>query len=190
MTSRIPIIPTILVVAAAATMVALGIWQLGRADEKAALIANYAAATGVQDEVNFPEEGDAESVLFRRSTVDCTQVLGSDPVAGTAFNGAKGWAMRVRCAGESPDSPITIDLGFTRDLEMPEWSGGEVTGIIAPGPRLVADPPVAELAPLAKPDPGDLPNNHLAYAGQWFFFALTALVIYFLALKSRKAKRD
>jgi surfeit locus 1 family protein len=45
--------------------------------------------------------------------------------------------------------------------------------------------PVAELAPLAPPDPADIPNNHLAYAGQWFFFALTALVIYVLALRRR-----
>ena len=39
---------------------------------------------------------------------------------------------------------------------------------------------------LAPPDPGDLPNNHLMYAGQWFFFALTALVIYLLALRKRR----
>ena len=36
---RIPLIPTILVIAAACVMVALGIWQLGRADEKGELIA-------------------------------------------------------------------------------------------------------------------------------------------------------
>ena len=59
-------------------------------------------------------------------------------------------------------------------------------GILAPGGKIVADPPLAELGPLAKPDPADLPNNHLAYAGQWFFFALTALVIYILALRRRR----
>ncbi|AWW74215.1 threonine synthase [Erythrobacter sp. KY5] len=190
MSSRIPIIPTILVLAAAATMVALGVWQLGRADEKSALIASYSAASDMAGEVDFPDEGDAEDAWFRRSSVNCDRVVGIDPVAGTAENGAKGWAMRVTCAGDIPGRPVTVDLGFTRDLAMPEWSGGEVSGIIAPGPRLVADPPAAGLAPLAKPDPGDLPNNHLAYAGQWFFFALTALVIYFLALKSRRARRD
>jgi surfeit locus 1 family protein len=31
-----------------------------------------------------------------------------------------------------------------------------------------------------------LPNNHLMYAGQWFFFALTALVIYVLALRKKR----
>ena len=48
-----------------------------------------------------------------------------------------------------------------------------------------AAPPQAGLEQLAAPDPNDLPNNHLMYAGQWFFFALTALVIYVLALRKR-----
>ena len=41
---QIPIFPTILVVAAAGVMIALGIWQLGRADEKAAMIADFEAS--------------------------------------------------------------------------------------------------------------------------------------------------
>ena len=64
-----------------------------------------------------------------------------------------------------------------------------MSGIIAPGGEaggvLHAAQRPAGLQPLAPPDPGDLPNNHLAYAGQWFFFALTALVIYILALRRR-----
>ena len=50
---------------------------------------------------------------------------------------------------------------------------------------VIANEAKAGLEPLARPDPADLPNNHLAYAGQWFFFALTALAIYWLALKRR-----
>ena len=56
------------------------------------------------------------------------------------------------------------------------------------GVRLVADPPLAGLAANAAPDPRELPDNHLAYAFQWFFFAMTALVIYFLALRRKQAK--
>ena len=43
----------------------------------------------------------------------------------------------------------------------------------------------AGLDQLAPPDPRDMPNNHLSYAVQWFLFALTALVIYFLALRKK-----
>lgn len=185
MNMRVPVLPTIIVMAAALTMVGLGIWQLGRADEKAALLARYEAAGQIGESVAFPLSGEGEDLWFRRSAVDCARVLSSEPVAGTAANGAKGWAMRVQCAPDESDAAVTVDLGFARDLTLPDWEGGEVTGIIAPGPRLVADPAQAGLYPLARPDPAELPNNHLAYAFQWFFFAATALAIYVLALKSR-----
>ncbi|MEO1730059.1 MAG: SURF1 family protein [Pseudomonadota bacterium] len=189
MIRRIPIIPTIIVLAAVATMIALGVWQLGRAEEKKLLIERYSEATENEEATSFPLGGTGEAVWFRRSEIDCRDVGPIQPVAGRAANGAKGWAMRTNCA-VSEDAAILVDLGFSPDLSKPEWDGGLVSGVIAPGPRLIANPPVAGLEPLAKPDPGDLPNNHLAYAGQWFFFALTALVIYGFALRSRASKRD
>ena len=189
MSVRLPIIPTVIVVAAAATMVALGVWQLGRSEEKASLIARYSEASKQSKTVPFPGSDDGEDVWFRQSSVSCAQVLAIQPVAGTAQSGAKGWAMRAQC-NAADGTQALIDLGFSRDLTKPDWSGGDVTGIIAPGPRLIASPAIEGLQPLAKPDPKDLPNNHLAYAGQWFFFALTALVIYWLALRSRFANKD
>lgn len=186
---RIPIIPTIIVLAAAATMVALGVWQLGRADEKAAMIARYDESLQSTDPVPFPFAGDDEAVWFRNSSVDCAKVRSSGPVSGSSAAGAKGWVMRATCEDPASDQPVTVDLGFSRPLPDVVWQGGPVTGAIAPGPRLVAEPALAGLEPQARPNPDDLPNNHLAYAGQWFFFALTALVIYFLVLRSRSAKR-
>jgi surfeit locus 1 family protein len=50
---------------------------------------------------------------------------------------------------------------------------------------VVADPPLGGLVANAQPDPRSLPNNHLSYAVQWFLFAITALVIYGLALWRR-----
>lgn len=185
MTRRVPIIPTIIVLAAVATMIALGVWQLGRKDEKEALIARYEAAGSSGEVVVFPLSGSGEDALFRRSQVACAGVTSIAPVSGTSAKGQKGWVQRARCV-VSPDASVDVDLGFTRDIAKPAFTGGIVTGVIAPGPRLVADPPVAGLQPMAKPDPGDLPNNHLAYAGQWFFFALTALVIYALALRRKR----
>jgi len=185
MSRRVPIIPTIIVLAAVVTMIGLGIWQLGRMEEKAALLARYAAAARAPAEVEFPLTGTGEDVWFRRARLSCAAVLGVEPVAGTSARGQKGWVQRARCAAGG-DQPVLVDLGFTRALGPSGWQGGDVAGVIAPGPRLVADPPVAGLEPMARPDPADLPNNHLAYAGQWFFFALTALVIYVLALRRRR----
>jgi len=181
MSARVPIIPTIVVAAAVAIMIALGVWQLGRREEKAALLARYEAAAETPGTVAFPGSGDGADVWFRRSTLDCREVAGIAAVSGTSARGQKGWVLRATCA-----SGAVVDLGFSRDPAAPNWPGGTVSGVIAPGPRLVADPPLAGLQPMARPDPGDLPNNHLAYAGQWFFFALTALVIYVLALRRRR----
>lgn len=185
MTARVPIFATVIVLAAVATMIALGVWQIGRMGEKAQLLARYEAAATTPDEAAYPVNGDGTDVWFRRSRVTCDAVTRIEAAAGTSARGQKGWVQRATCA-----SGVVIDLGYSRDLAAPLWPGGEVSGVIAPGPRLVADPPMAGLEPLARPDPGDLPNNHLAYAGQWFFFALTALVIYVLAIRRRRRVSD
>ncbi|MFO6445557.1 SURF1 family cytochrome oxidase biogenesis protein [Erythrobacter sp. NE805] len=185
MTRRIPIFATIVVIAAVLTMIGLGIWQLQRKAEKEALIARYTAAAGNDAPVTFPLAGKGEEALFRRSEVACRKVAGIAAVSGTSATGQKGWVQRAACA-VSEGVLVRVDIGYSRDLAKPDWQGGTVTGVIAPGPRLIADPPLAGLQAMAKPDPGDLPNNHLAYAVQWFFFALTALVIYVLALRRRR----
>ena len=188
MIRRLPIVPTLLVLAAVAAMVALGLWQLRRAEEKAALLARYASAATLGP-VPWPQgEAAREAALYRASALDCTRVLGMRATAGRSAQGRSGWAHVARC--RLPDgAEAEVALGWSRQPYAPQWNGGPVTGVVAPagegGARLVAQPPQAGLAPLARPDPGDLPNNHLAYAGQWFFFALTALVVYALALRRR-----
>lgn len=187
----VPIIPTVLVAAAIATMIALGIWQLGRVDEKAALIARYEAALANPDPIAFPRTDDGElsdDTFFRQSALECQSVRATTSIAGNNARGQSGLVHIVTC-----NTPIGVNefkVGFSRDPKTPEWDGERVTGLIAPGGqygvRLQLEEPIAGLEPLAKPDPKDLPNNHLAYAGQWFFFAMTALVIYLLALRRRK----
>ena len=50
---------------------------------------------------------------------------------------------------------------------------------------LVADTPPAGLAKNEAPNFDSVPNNHLAYAVQWFLFAGIAAIIYLLALRRR-----
>ena len=186
MSNRLPVIPTVVVLLAVATMIGLGFWQLGRLQEKEALIARYEAALDSEAMIPFPTGGTGEGQLFRTSSVDCARVVAINPTAGRSADGESGWAQRVTCANDRTDATLTVDIGWTRAPQPVEWSGGTVQGVIAPGPRLVATEAVmAGVRPLAAPDPSDLPNNHLAYAWQWFFFALTALVIYVLALRRR-----
>ncbi len=197
MTSRdIPIIPTIIVAAAMAIMVMLGFWQLGRVEEKEQQISLYQAALSDGELRAFPgDNGGAfsEADLFHPTAFDCTQVLAREAISGRSASGQGGFAQIARC--ETGRGPADVKLGWSASPTFPEWDGGVVEGLITPGgrdgARVQLATPVAGLEPLAVPDPKDLPNNHLAYAGQWFFFALTALVIYFFALRSRaKARRE
>lgn len=191
MTRKVPFVPTVVVLVAVAMMVALGIWQLGRAEQKEALLARYAAAGRSSAEVTWPADGEAaEPVFYRRARLTCANVTAMDQVAGTAASGARGWAHRATCTLPGGDGAALVDLGWSVAPEPAGWTGGVVTGTIAPGPRLVAHPPLAGLEPLARPDPRDLPNNHLSYAVQWFLFALTALVIYGIALRRRWRERS
>lgn len=190
----IPIIPTIIVVAAAATMVALGFWQIGRAEEKATLIALYETALTNGEPRPFPGGlGGAASDedLFHPTVFECTDILSRTAIAGRSARGQTGYAHIVQC--ETGRGPADVVLGWSLETSFANYSGGMVDGLIvrggAQGARVLLNEPPEGLEPLARPDPNDLPNNHIAYAGQWFFFAVTALAIYFLALRSRSARR-
>lgn len=192
MTRKIPIIPTIIVLAAVATMIGLGFWQLQRAEWKENLLAHYRQALTLSSAVPYPAptEAETEKVLYRHSRVDCRSTSGNwDSIAGRNVDGQAGYVHVILCRiGEGRTA--WVQAGWSQGPRAPEWTGGVVGGFIAPynkggGARLIASPPVAGLAASAAPNPEDLPNNHMAYAVQWFFFALTALVIYVLALRKR-----
>ncbi|WP_179505596.1 MULTISPECIES: SURF1 family protein [unclassified Sphingomonas] len=185
---RLPVLPTIVVLLAVATMIGLGFWQLQRKAQKEHLLARYAAALVNPAPVAFPVSGDGSAVLYRRARFDCRVQPGLwDSVAGRNAGGDSGYVHIAHC--ETADgTPALVQLGWSRDPHPPEWGGGRVTGRIAPFhkiTRLIADPPLAGLDANAQPDPSDIPNNHLAYAVQWFLFAAVALVIYPLALRRR-----
>lgn len=189
MLQRLPVVPTLLVLAAVAVMIGLGFWQIGRLHQKEALLARYHSAVSVGAEAAWPHDaGKADAVLYRRTHVRCVEVKGLSSIAGRNSKGEAGLAQSADCLLANGGEAVVI-LGWSREPKAPDWQGGEVVGIIAPGPRIVADPPLAGLEANALPDPSEIPNNHLSYAVQWFLFAATALVIYVLALRKRLADR-
>ena len=185
MTRRVPIIPTLFVAAAVAAMVALGVWQLRRAEWKADLLARYERAQAMSSNVPWPRtDAELERSAFRWSQFDCQRVLAIRTTAATSADGEKGVAQIARCAIDG-GGEAEVALGWSGPTGQVRWEGGEVSGIIgARGVLHTAQVPQG-LKPLAPPDPNEVPNNHLMYAGQWFFFALTALVIYVLALRKK-----
>lgn len=187
MLKRLPILPTIVVLIAIGVMIRLGFWQIERLHQKEALLARYAAAPALSADVAFPQsEKAAEPVLYRHSRIDCRAVAEPTTKAGHNRQGENGQAHYATCS-LADGGKAQVVLGWSRDPKPAVWQGGVVMGTVAPGPRLVADPPLAGLEANARPDPSDLPNNHLSYAVQWFLFAAVALVIYALAVRKRLA---
>ena len=189
---RLPLLPTLIVAAAIAAMIGLGIWQLRRADEKDALLERYRAAAG-QPPVAWPTLPPADDALFyRRASGFCTEVTGWRAVAGRNRSGRTGWSHIAACRTGGLEGPgMQVDMGWSRSHEAPAaWRGGAVGGTIAPDRlhriRLVSDTAAPGLEPSARPNPEDVPNNHMLYAFQWFFFALAAGTIYLLALGKRQ----
>ncbi|MEP2103719.1 SURF1 family protein [Parasphingorhabdus sp.] len=189
---RLPIFVTIIVLAAVATMIGLGIWQLQRAEWKNELLATYEAASD-QPAISYPSVPVADDLpYFRRSSVNCLEVLAWRAVSGRNANGQSGWAHIAHCKTAGAEGPgAQVVAGWSRSSDDPEWSGDLVDGIIAPDSqhilRLVASEPVAGLQKSQEPSTEDVPNNHMGYAVQWFLFAGIALVIYFLALRGRNS---
>lgn len=189
---RLPLIPTAVVAAAIAAMIGLGAWQLQRAGEKEALLARYREAAG-RPAVAWPLlPGDTDRLLYRRAAGFCTEVVGWRALAGRNRAGESGWSHIAGCRTGGMEGPgMQVDMGWSRAHQPPRgWRGGAVAGTIAPDRehriRLVSDAAAPGLEPSAAPNPADVPNNHMLYAFQWFFFALAAGTIYVLALRRRR----
>ncbi len=185
-----PVIPTILVVLAVATMIGLGIWQLQRKAEKEAMLARYEAAAGLPA-VAWPSVPDPDNLpLFRKSSLMCVNVVGWQSVSGTNMEGKAGFAHIASCQTGGAEGPgAKVAVGWSDRPVAPKWQGGAMNGIIAPESKqlikLVATDEVEDLQMLAKPSPEQIPNNHLLYAIQWFIFAAAAAIIYVLAVRKR-----
>jgi cytochrome oxidase assembly protein ShyY1 len=201
---RFPLLPTLLVAAAVATMIALGIWQLGRAEEKDALAARYAENRGLPP-IALPLMGPAdESLLYRRATAFCLQPTEWRRSGGKSASGKTGTRFIAACRTGAEGPGFAADMGVSTNPRFePKWPGGEVTGVVIAAPtdagifqRLTGKaPPPRPMIVSASPAPGleasapPLPaaeNSSRWYAGQWFFFAAVAAIIYLLALRRRR----
>lgn len=181
---RVPLIATLVVLLAVGTMIRLGMWQLDRLHEKQAMLARYAAAEADRTVRTWPGDGISG---YARVRTQCRSAGPTRPEAGRSAAGQTGWAQVADCTTPG-GARARIVLGWSAAPVAVQWAGGPVTGTHVPrgdATVIVADPPLAGLQPSARPDPRDLPNNHLAYAVQWFLFAAVALVIYALALRTR-----
>jgi surfeit locus 1 family protein len=200
---RVPVIATVVVLLAVAAMLGLGFWQLDRRTEKQALLARYAANLNLPPlpfSALFPID---ERDLFRRTSATCLSVVAWDSKAGRDAQGRSGWRHVAACRTGAEGPGFAADMGVSQQSGPPRWTGGEVRGRLiwatAEGTligrlfgrktphraMIVAEEAAPGLFASAQPDPAGVPNNHLAYAVQWFLFAAVALAIYGVALWRR-----
>jgi cytochrome oxidase assembly protein ShyY1 len=191
MIRKLPLLPTLVVAVAVAMLIALGFWQLRRAGEKEALLAQYRAAQNLPP-ISFPTSpiGSDRLPLFRYSTGVCLRPVSKRSTAGENRHGEPGYVMIVDCSTGAEGPGMSVELGWSKNPNVVvKWPGGPVSGIIAPDRktrmRLVAATSPPGLEPSAPPSIDQIPNNHRSYAVQWFLFALIAAVIYALALRKK-----
>ena len=189
---RLPLVPTIIVLLAVPTMIALGVWQLGRAEWKEALLARL-AANRTAPMIDAPAELSPrkDELSFRRVRVVCANVVDLDPTAARSVTGITGYRQLVRCE-RTEGEPLLISLGVATDptARVDVAPGSAFTGPLVPRSSapvflLVSDTPVGALAAEAPPGADTISNSHRGYAVQWFLFALMLSVIYGVYLRRR-----
>lgn len=195
MSRKLPLIPTLLVGAAVLAMIGLGVWQLSRAQEKDALLARYASARSLPP-TGFPTApiGDDALPLFRRASGFCMRVTATRRTAGTNRQGETGFVHIAECSTGAEGPGMAVETGWSKNPNAKStWAGGEISGIIAPDRkmrmRLVSAQGLGGLEASAPPSLEAIPNNHRAYAIQWFLFAAIAALIYGLALRQRMKRQ-
>jgi cytochrome oxidase assembly protein ShyY1 len=191
MIRRLPVIPTLVVLAAVAVMIALGFWQIRRAHEKEALLARLSAAQNLPP-ILFPTIplSDSALPLFRKARGNCPRVVSTRTAAGTNDAGETGFLFIADCSTGAEGPGMSVQLGWSKNPQAQlTWSGGPVEGIIAPDSktrmRLVSATGLGGLAASSTPSFESIPNNHRSYAVQWFLFAAFALIIYVLAVRKK-----
>jgi len=196
MARKLPLIPTIIVAAAVAVMIGLGVWQMQRAVAKQKIIQQYAAAEKLPP-IAFPTlpMTDNQLPLFRHATGVCLRPVGRRTVPGEGASGEPGYVHIVDCSTGAEGPGMSVAVGWSKDPQAKiNWPGGPVSGIIAPDNisrlRLVAGSAPAGLETVAPPSLASIANNHRSYAIQWFLFAGIAALIYGLALRLRWKKEQ
>lgn len=199
MIRRLPIFPTIVVAAAVALLVGLGVWQLQRAKWKEGLIAHYAAAQKLPP-ITFPTVPlrSDQLPLFRYATGLCLRPVGQRATVGENQQGEPGYVLIVDCATGAEGPGMSVEVGWSKNPNAKvNWRGGLVSGIIVPDRfsrmRLVAAtaPPGLEVS--KTPDVSTVsaitPAGHRGYAATWFALAVVALAVYAVAVRNHLKDR-
>jgi surfeit locus 1 family protein len=202
--ARFPIAATLLTLVMVPVLIGLGMWQLQRRVWKAELKAELAAAPNLPplSARDFATAlADGTSLQYRRAHLDCRPgtVKPYDLKGGESATGDSGFLVLVDCGdpalrhGEGPGVVVVAGWNQRPDQSTPIVVNTAFDGVVIDQPyakdparpqyMLIPRTAVPPLAPSLMPAPGDLPDNHLSYAIQWFSFAAILGVIYLIYLR-------
>lgn len=193
MIRRLPIVPTILVLAVVAACIAAGVWNLQRAKFHESEIRGFEVATR-QPPITFPlaPTPDEQLPFYRSATGNCLRAIGRRTAVGENQSGEPGFAIIFDCATGAEGPGMSVQVGWSKNPNATTpWKGGVVSGVIvrdsATRMRLVAASPAPGLEPNGpvRPAISVPPEQNRGYAVQFFSFAAIALVIYGLAVRRR-----
>lgn len=172
-------------------LIGLGVWQLQRMQWKNAMLHTMAAA-GSKPALPLGMAPIPANAAFRHVsiTLGCP-VQEPAAEAGRNLAGQPGWAFSIAC--HTASQPVKLTIGWHdrpegwRQAALPSGTI-HATGLAVPGGpdgvwRITASSAPPPLLPVAPPTPADIPNNHFAYAIQWFAFAAVLLAIYVLLVR-------
>ena len=195
MIRRLPLVPTLVVAAAVAVMIGLGVWQLQRANWKQRQLIQFEQAQRLPP-ITWPTVPlrSEQLPLFRHATGVCLRPVGKRAVAGQNAAGEPGYVHVIDCVTGAEGPGMSVEVGWSKDPNVTvNWSGGLVSGIIVPDRRsrmrLVAASAPPGLQPSRRPEPRSTsrisPAGHHGYAATWFSLAALALIIFGLAVRKR-----
>ena len=182
-------------------MIALGFWQLDRLAWKEDLLADLQRAPALPaldlNQAGVPPES------FRRASITCRIVGQPVAVIGRSMNGRTGYSYRIPCASTGSENSVLLDLGWAPRPDTAERVAlrGRYEGLLVDRLRegaagehrfvlIPARPVLSALEASAPPQIGGIPNNHRAYAVQWFAFAGVLALIYWVFVKEWRQRRS
>lgn len=182
----------------------LGVWQLQRAAWKADLVAKLEAAPSLpllEPQDFLDARLGLKSVQYRRAQHICRPgtVKPYDLKGGSSRGGQGGFLVLVSCRPNDRPPDIVVVAGWTRRPDAMSLSYNVDTmfeGLVIERPygdaegrpqfMLIPTTAIAGLERSRLPSARDLPDNHLAYAGQWFGLAGALLVIFGIWVRRRQ----
>ena len=126
MTRRFPVVATIVVIAAVAVMIGLGVWQLQRTRWKEGLLAQYARAETLPP-ITWPTAPlrSDQLPLFRHATGVCLRPIAQRAVAGENRRGEPGYVHIIDCSTGAEGPGMSVEVGWSKDpnarFSWPTW---------------------------------------------------------------------